>query len=106
MVQSSPYSASMPLAPWESPAVVAEALESLRCQTLPPDQVVVSCDGTPPAPLLCCLEAADMPIMLLGPGSEGVGPVLARGLLHCREEPALRVDADDLSLPERAARQV
>ncbi|MFM2173241.1 MAG: hypothetical protein RLZZ54_1168 [Cyanobacteriota bacterium] len=97
----------MPLAPWEAPAIVAEALESLRQQTLSPQQVVVSCDGTPPPPLRCCLEASGLPIeVLLGPGSEGVGPVLARGLLHCREELVLRVDADDLSLPERAARQV
>ena len=52
MVQSSPYSALMPLAPWEAPAIVAEALESLRLQSLPPKQVVVSCDGKLPAPLL------------------------------------------------------
>lgn len=107
MAQPSQYAALMPLAPWESPAIVAEALESLHRQTLSPQQVVVSCDGTPPAPLRCCLEACGLPIeLLLGPGSEGVGPVLARGLLHCREELVLRVDADDLSLPERAALQV
>ena len=107
MVQPPPYAALMPLAPWEEPAIVAEALESLRRQTLLPQQVVVSCDGTPPAPLRQCLEASGLPIeLVLGPGSEGVGPVLARGLLHCREELVLRLDADDLSLPERAARQV
>jgi hypothetical protein len=107
MVQPLPYAALMPLAPWEAPATVAEALESLRRQTLPPQQVVVSCDGTPPMPLHQCLEASGLPIeLVMGPGSEGVGPVLARGLLHCREELVLRVDADDLSLPERAACQV
>ena len=107
MVERSSYAALMPLAPWEQPAIVAEALDSLQRQTLPPKQVVVSCDGTPPAPLQRCLEASGLPMeLVLGPGSEGVGPVLARGLLHCREELVLRVDADDLSVPERAARQV
>ena len=82
----------MPLAPWEAPAIVAEALESLRLQSLPPKQVVVSCDGKLPASLHCCLEASGLPLeVLLGPGSEGVGPVLARGLLHCSEDLVLRL---------------
>lgn len=107
MVQLSPYAALMPLAPWEDPDVLADALQSLRSQTLFPQQVVVSGDGPLPPALLDCLEASGLPIeLVLGPGSEGVGPVLARGLLHCREELVLRVDADDLSLPQRAALQV
>ena len=107
MVQPSPYAALLPLAPWEDPAVLADALQSLRSQTLFPRQVVVSGDGPLPPALLDCLEVSGLPIeLVLGPGSEGVGPVLARGLLHCQEELVLRVDADDLSLPQRAAIQV
>jgi len=107
MVQPSPYAALLPLAPWEDPAVLADALQSLRSQTLFPRQVVVSGDGPLPPALLDCLEVSGLPIeLVLGPGSEGVGPVLARGLLYCQEELVLRVDADDLSLPQRAAIQV
>ena len=107
MEHRSAYAVLMPLAPWEAPEILAEALESLQHQSLPPKQVVVSCDGTPPSPLHRCLAASALPIELVfGPGSEGVGPVLARGLLHCSEELVLRCDADDLSVPERAARQV
>jgi hypothetical protein len=44
--------------------------------------------------------------MVVGPGGEGVGPVLTRGLHCCREALVVRADADDLSLPERCAIQV
>ena len=101
------YAVLMPLAPWEKPEIVAEALASLEAQTLPACQVVVSCDGDPPAALHAVLQAARLPLeIVLGPGGEGVGPVLARGLLHCRKELVLRADADDWSVPERAAVQV
>lgn len=104
---SSAYAVLMPMAPWERPEILAEALASLEQQDLPASQVVVSCDGEPPDALYGVLQAAKLPLeILVGPGSEGVGPVLARGLLHCREELVLRADADDLSLPERAASQV
>lgn len=107
MAKSLNYSVLMPLAPWEQPHILLEALESLEGQTLPPSQVVVSCDGPLPLPLLRCLEGSGLPIeFTMGPGSEGVGPVLARGLLQCREELVIRVDADDISVPQRAARQV
>ena len=48
MVHRSAYAVLMPLAPWEAPEILAKALESLQRQTLPPKQVVISCDGTPP----------------------------------------------------------
>lgn len=83
------------------------ALASLESQTLPPAQVVVSCDGSPPEPLMKLLADDSLPLeLLIGPGSEGVGPVLARGLAHCRYELVVRVDADDISQPERCAIQV
>jgi hypothetical protein len=102
-----PYSVLMPLAPWEPPAQVAAALESLACQTFPATQVVVSCDGAPPAPLAEVLLAADLPLeVVVGPGGEGVGPVLTRGLHCCRQALVVRADADDISMQERCAVQV
>jgi glycosyltransferase involved in cell wall biosynthesis len=101
------YEVLMPLAPWENPNVLTQALESIRWQTLPAARIVVSCDGTPPADLLAVLEGSGLPIeLLIGPGTEGVGPVLARGLLACRSEFVLRADSDDLSLPERGELQI
>lgn len=102
-----PYSVLMPVAPWEPPAQVAVALESLASQTFPAAQVVVSCDGAPPAALAEALAAADLPLeIVVGPGGEGVGPVLTRGLRCCKEALVVRADADDISLPERCAIQV
>ena len=107
MEKVSAYSVLMPLAPWEPPAQVAAALESLEQQTLPPAQVVVSCDGEPPAALFAVLTSWSLPIeLVIGPGREGVGLVLARGLHRCCHELVIRADADDLSVPERCEIQV
>lgn len=101
------YSVLMPLAPWEPPEQVAAALASLVGQSLPCAQLVVSADGPLPAALEAVLAASGLPLeRLQGPGGEGVGPVLQRGLLACRQELVVRADADDLCLPERCARQV
>ena len=102
-----PYSVLMPVAPWESPSIVGQALVSLAQQSLPASQVVLSCDGPPPESLRECLEQVALPLeIVIGPGQEGVGPVLARGLQLCRHELVVRADADDVSLPQRCARQV
>lgn len=107
MTGSVSYTVLMPMAPWEPVAIVSQALASLRDQTLKPAQVVVSCDGDPPSALLACLQTCDLPVqVVVGPGGEGVGPVLARGLLLCNNDLVLRADADDLSLPDRAEKQV
>lgn len=101
------YSVLMPLAPWEPEAVLREALQSLAGQTLPAAQVLVSCDGEPSAELWTVLRTCPLPLeWVVGPGAEGVGPVLARGLEACRYELVVRADADDISRPERCAIQV
>jgi hypothetical protein len=107
MVSLPAYSVLMPLAPWEPVNQVIAALESLKRQTLAATQVVVSCDGPPPASLRAVLSGVDLPLTIVeGPGGEGVGPVLTRGLHRCTEALVVRADADDLSLPERCATQV
>lgn len=101
------YAVLMPLAPWESPQVLRAALESLSNQTLPPSQIVVSCDGPLPPRLHSVLVRAPLVIeLIVGPGGEGVGPVLARGLLRCRHDLIIRADSDDISLNHRCALQV
>ena len=79
----------MPLAPWEEPAVVAQALASLAAQQPAPQRLVLSVDGPLPAALQQVVQAqvmARLPILVLpGPGGEGVGVVLARGLEEVRE---------------------
>lgn len=102
------YEVLMPLAPWEDPGIVAEALQSLAALQPQPMRLVLSVDGVMPPRLRAVVEESwERPILLLsGPGGDGVGLVLARGLLACRCELIMRADADDLSLPHRAARQL
>ena len=47
----------MPLAPWEEPVVVAEALASLAVQQPAPKRLVLSVDGALPAPLQQVVQA-------------------------------------------------
>jgi len=102
-----PYEVLLPLAPWECPDMVSESLSSLKSQTLQPRRVVVSCDGTPPATLTNVLERSGLPhLIVLGPGGEGVGPVLARGLQMCECDLIIRADADDVSIQNRCFLQV
>lgn len=101
------YSVLLPLAPWELPEVVAAALDSLARQTWPPSQLVVSVDGALPRELQVVLKGYPFSLdSIEGPGCEGVGPVLNRGLHHCVYEWVVRADADDLSFPQRCEIQL
>lgn len=103
-----PYEVLMPLAPWEKPAVLAQALDSLAQQDPLPQRLVLSVDGSLSPELEAVVKNHwTLPLQLLcGPGSDGVGLVLARGLEACRCELILRADADDISAPHRVARQI
>ncbi len=106
-VRPQPYSVLLPLAPWEPPEIVASALDSLARQTWPPSQLVVSVDGVLPKALQVVLERYPLSLISMeGPGGEGVGPVLNRGLRHCLHEWVVRADADDLSCPQRCEIQL
>ncbi|MCT0215615.1 glycosyltransferase [Synechococcus sp. CS-1330] len=106
----SPYEVLMPLAPWEEPAVLAQALATLAAQQPAPQRLVLGVDGPMPEGFQQVVQeqaVAGLPILVLpGPGGEGVGVVLARGLAACACELILRADADDLSRHDRAARQL
>jgi hypothetical protein len=102
------YEVLMPLAPWEEPEVLEQALASLAVQRPAPRRLVLSVDGLLPEELRAVVQnCGRLPILQLsGPGGEGVGVVLARGLAACSCELILRADADDLARPDRAARQL
>ena len=105
------YEVLMPLAPWECPEIVRQAIASLHSQTFPPRRLVISCDGEPGSELRQVIDpliekSRIRHVLLVGPGQEGVGPVLARGLLECETELVMRADADDISRPDRAEWQL
>ena len=80
-------------------------------QTLPPDEVVLVCDG-PIGPELsdtieACTASCAVPVVRVDlPRNVGLARALDEGLRHCAHEIVARVDADDISLPRRFATQV
>lgn len=101
------YEWLLALAPWESPAVLRQSLQSLYHQSWPAQRLVVSVDGELPQPLAAVLQAAEIPTLVLeAPHWRGTGPTLATGLSACCCEWVLRADADDHSDPRRAEQQL
>lgn len=97
----------LPLAPWEKPWVLEAALKSLEEQTLHPELIVISCDGKPPDELQEILNQTRLNVLqTVGPGGEGTGPVLQRGLELCPADLVIRADSDDISLPRRCEKLV
>lgn len=96
----------------------ARAVRSVaRDQTRRPDRVVIVCDGPVGAPLerilRDCAERrrsdllAGVPARLVRlPRNRGLARALDVGLSHCDTDIVARADADDISLPQRFARQV
>ena len=96
----------------DDPAYLREAvLSSTTAQTRPPDEVVLVQDGPVPEALASEIkhlaETLPMPVVHLAlPANIGLGPALDAGLAASSHEIVARMDADDVSLPERFERQV
>jgi glycosyltransferase involved in cell wall biosynthesis len=80
-------------------------------QTRRPDQVVLVQDGPVPSELAAVIKelVAGSPVPVEHVVIEenvGLGPALDRGLAACEHEIVARMDADDISLPTRFARQL
>jgi len=106
-MESDAYDLLLPLAPWADPEELTACLTSITAQTLAPAQIVVTVDGPLPQPLHAALASVAAPVTVIeAPGWRGLGPVLADGLRQCRAAIVIRIDADDISLPERCATQV
>jgi GT2 family glycosyltransferase len=96
----------------DDPGYLREAvLSSTVHQTRPPDEVVLVQDGPVPDPLAAeiahLVETLPMPVVHLPlEDNIGLGPALDAGLAASSHEIVARMDADDVSLPERFERQV
>jgi GT2 family glycosyltransferase len=96
----------------DDPAFLREAvLSSTTGQTRPPGEVVLVQDGPVPEPLAAeikhLVEALPMPVVHLAlPANVGLGPALDAGLAASSHEIVARMDADDVSVPERFEQQV
>ncbi len=88
-----------------------DSLSSIFSQTYPAEQVVLVCDGLLTASLdevIASYEKQypDILQVIRKEKNEGLGLALREGLEHCRNEWVSRMDADDLSLPNRFEKQI
>ena len=106
----SSFSVLMSVYAKDRPDWVREALESVLSNSVVPNEIVTVIDGPIPADLQAVLNefTTKYPQIKLCPLAKngGLGPALAHGLLQCSNELVARMDADDISLPDRFEKQL
>ncbi|HET8605101.1 MAG TPA: glycosyltransferase [Marmoricola sp.] len=96
----------------DDPMQLTEAFtSSVQKQSRPPAEVVLVQDGPVPEPLAAAIAelvaTSPVPVNHLAlPANVGLGPALDAGLAACSHDVVARMDADDVSVPERFARQL
>jgi len=106
------FSVLLPLYAGDDPASFARAFESVTVdQERPPAEVVIVRDGPLPARLSTCLERlvgeSPVPVTVVElHENRGLAGALEAGFAACRYDIVGRMDADDISLPERFALQL
>jgi len=111
-VTSPEFTLLLPVYGGNSPEQLVEAFESsVHGQSLRPTAVVVVVDGPLPvrldAELARLVASSPVPVDLTRlPENRGLAVALNEGLAACRTELVARMDADDVSAPERFARQI
>lgn len=105
------FSLLMPVYAGDDPGFLRLAFESsVDRQTLPPAEAVIAQDGPVPAELAAELARIErdspIPVKIVRlPENRGIARALAAGLEQCAYPVVARMDADDVSLPDRFARQ-
>ncbi|MGI6069347.1 MAG: glycosyltransferase [Blautia sp.] len=105
------YSVLMSVYEKEKPEYLAQSVESMLRQTLPPDDFVIVCDGPLGEELDKVIEGFDrehpglFQIVRL-PKCGGLGNALNEGMRYCRFEKIARMDSDDISMEDRCRRQL
>ena len=106
-----PYSVLMSVYKNDDPAFLAQAVESMLRQTVKPEQFVLVLDGPVGEPLAAVVDGYEkaspslFTVVRLAKNG-GLGHALNEGLGYCRNELVARMDADDISFPERCEKQL
>jgi len=107
-----PFTLLMSVWAKDRPELLRRAFESsVVAQVRRPDEVVLVQDGPVPPELAACLdeltETSPVPVRVVRLAeNQGLGPALEAGLAACTHEVVARMDADDVSLPDRFAVQL
>lgn len=110
MTELPSYSVLMCVCGKDSADAFALALDSMLTQSHPSDDIVLVLDGPISSELSLVLEKrmagspSIIPVRLQT--NVGLGAALNEGLRHCRNDLVARMDADDISLPDRCERLV
>ena len=106
-----PYSVLMSVYAGENPDFFRESLESLCVQTYPADEIVLVCDGGLTEELDIIIAEYEekfsgrLKVHRLAEHG-GTAKCANTGLALCRNEYIMKMDSDDICLPERAAIQM
>lgn len=96
------YSVLMSLYKKEHPEYLQLSLDSMLCQTVKPDEIVLVEDGPLTDELYAVLDQyRDHLHVVVNETNLGLGLALNRGLEVCRNELVARMDTDDISKPDR-----
>ncbi|UZD42491.1 glycosyltransferase [Selenomonas sputigena] len=106
-----PYSVLMAIYKNDDPEYFRISLKSMLSQSVPPDEVVLVLDGSIPHVLQAVIDELDTghPNIIRTvalPKNVGLGTALKIGVTQCKNELIARMDADDISLPDRCKLQL
>jgi glycosyltransferase involved in cell wall biosynthesis len=105
------YSVLMAIYKEDNPEYLRLSLESIVKQTKLPDEIVIVKDGQVTEEIQSVIDEIALHYQSLIvevqlPNNVGLGLALNEGLKVCKNDLVARMDADDISLPERCEKQV
>ena len=92
----------------DNPNYMKLALESILEQTLAPDEVIISVDGkiTDIQGDIIKSFGSNKIKIHINKNNTGLGGSLRQGVINCKNELILRMDSDDISMPDRAEKMI
>lgn len=107
---STEYSVLMAVYAKDNAKYLKTSIESILKQTILPEQFVVVIDGSVPNEIIAVINDyqinKDLFTIVQLEENGGLGHALNVGLQYCRNELVARMDADDISLPERCEKEL
>lgn len=104
------YSVLMSVYCKEQPCFLARSIESVMQQTIPPSDFLIVCDGVLTKELYDVINNKKKKYrcirVLYQNNNMGLGESLNNGLSHIENDIVMRMDSDDVCLPERAEIQL